>query len=253
MNEILSIRLVALRLARVFPNVKIFFDSAEGVLGKITIPRRLLLIKHGNKICLVFTKRRYESVADLIGCDYLGGENLLLESYQAGESTPHDFREIFQLLVEDMPEEHYLKILAARCDRVDGNNSEDPTSYVEIFGPDLVSLVNRGCSHYIGRHFENSINLLADDDGDVFGGGLLDMISDVCLLASSVDGNLKNRLLTDVVKVYGEDLVDFVCERSREIYRSVQFRFDPNLLLRSLLSDERPSPMKFNYYSPIGG
>lgn len=247
MNEILSIKLCALRSARIFPNIGIFFDPTEGVLGKITIPRRLFLIKRRKKILLVITKRRYEYVADLLGFESLGTENLLFESYQAGEYVLHDFEEIFKFVVENEPEEHYLKILKVRYNRLDIACSEDLSSPVDIFGEDLVSLVNRACCHYIGRRFENSIDVLADNDGEMFGNDLLELISDICLLAPSIDNNLRNRLLSDAVGIYGQDLVDLICEKSREIYRHIYFRFSPNLLLQSLLSDERPSPRIFDY------
>ena len=247
MHELLSIKLCALRSARLFPRISIHFKPAEGVLGRVTIPRSLFLFKRDKRMFLVFTKNRIQAGRNVFGLEYLESEDLLFESHEAGEHTTHDFGELFQFIVKEKPEEHYLNVLAGDYDKEDNKNAGDSSSPIEIFGSDLTSLVNRCCCHNIGKRFEGSIDVLHSYDEDCFGRDLLDMISDVCILAPSQDVQLRNRLLKEARHLFGCDLVDFVADRSREIFEKIRWRFNPNLFIRLLLAEERISPRDFDY------
>ena len=246
MQELLSIKLFALRAARIFPNISINFKPDEGVLGRVAIPRRLFLIKRSNKLNLVFTKSRFENVHDLFYCEALDAKNLLFESYQAGEYTTHDFLEFFDFMLKKGCQEHYLGILAEKFNRLDKENLEDHSSPIELFGEDLTRFVNRSCCHHIGKRFENSIDLLESDDEECWGRDLLDLISDLCLLAPSDDSHLNERMLKGTVDEFGGELVNFVRDRSQDIFYNVEHRFTPNLFLNYLLSEEAPQPHYFN-------
>lgn len=246
MHDILSIKLYALRAARLFPQVKIYFDPAEGVLGRATIPRHLFLLKRRGQLFLVFTKMRFENIHKIFNNKSSEGEELLFESYEAGEYTRHPFGELFQFLIKEEPHQHYLKILVADLNKKDREDLNSLASPIKIFGEDTTFLINRMCCNDIGRQFENSINLLESGDEDHWGRDVLDSISDVCLLAQAQDPSLNDRLLKATIAEFGDDFVGFVRDRSQEIYGRIRHRFNPNLFIRLLLSEEWPSPSEFD-------
>ncbi len=245
MQEILSIRLFALRVARLFPKIKIYLKPPVGLFGVVVVPRRLFLVKRHHQLIMVFTKGAYEGISDVIGCEQLGRECLLFESHAANESFPHNFEDFWDFMIKNEPGQHYLECLEKRLNRDDGEGSQTDFSPRGLFGEDLVRMVNRVCCHHVGKYFERPVDLLGDDDGDYWGQDLLDMISDICLLAPSTDFEQRQRILSPNLNTFGSDLVEFVDERSKEIFRDIKGRFNPNLLLQLLLSDDVPSSVYF--------
>lgn len=247
MSEILSIKLFAARAARIFPGIKIRYEPKGGLLGKFMVPRRLFLVERSSMLFLVFTNSGFEHLHNVLDCKPQDISSLLYDDYQAGEYTPLNFRELFDFLTEKNSENHYLMRLLTKYDRQDKEGLEDQSSFVSAYGESCTNLINKCCLHSIGKRFEYPIDVLRGDEMDIFGNDFVDMIFDVCLVAPYGDENSKNRILKDHMDTFGRDLVDFVYERSQEFFREISYRFRPELFLQSLISDDAPSPGKFEY------
>jgi len=131
-----------------------------------------------------------------------------------------DLKDVFDFLNQNFPEKHYASYL---LDDFKNERNEDAD---DSFGEDFMDLICKACCHSVSKyHFTNAIELVTEDDAEVFGADIIEMVDEFALLAKHLDSTVSQRITLLHNKMFGEEMVEIAKNKVEETYNKFKFRF----------------------------
>jgi len=101
-------------------------------------------------------------------------------------------------------------------------NEDDDDS----FGEDYMDLICKACCHSVSKyHFTNHIDLVTEDDAEVFGADIIEMVDEFALLAHQLNSTVSQKITLLNNNVFGEDMVEIKKYKVAETYKDFRTRF----------------------------
>ena len=129
-------------------------------------------------------------------------------------------KEVFDFLNQNFPEKHYASYL---LDHFKNERNEDAD---DSFGEDFMDLICKACCHSVSKyHFTNAIELVTEDDAEVFGADAIEMVDEFALLANHLNSTVSQKITLLHNNIFGEEMVEIAKNKVEETYNEFKFRF----------------------------
>jgi hypothetical protein len=131
-----------------------------------------------------------------------------------------DLKDVFDFLNQNFPEKHYASFWYEQC--ISERNEDADDSY----GEDFMDLICKACCHSVSKyHFTNPIDLVTEDDVEVFGADTIEMVDEFALLAHQLNSTVSQKITLLNNNVFGEDMVEITKYKVAETYNDFRTRF----------------------------
>jgi hypothetical protein len=129
-------------------------------------------------------------------------------------------KEVFDFLNQNFPEKHYASYL---LDHFKNERNEDADA---SFGEEFMDLICKACCHSVSKyHFTNAIELVTEDDAEVFGADAIEMVDELALLANHLNSTVSQKITLLHNNIFGEEMVEIAKNKVEETYNEFKFRF----------------------------
>ena len=129
-------------------------------------------------------------------------------------------KDVFDFLNQNFPQKHYASYL---LDHFKNERNEDADT---SFGEDFMDLICKACCHSVSKyHFTNAIELVTEDDAEVFGADAIEMVDEFALLANHLNSTVSQKITLLHNNIFGEEMVEIAKNKVEETYNKFKFRF----------------------------
>jgi len=173
------------------------------------------IFKNANRVLLIHSKYDAEPTIN-----HNKAVNLLKDGVLIFSIYDPSLAEVFDFLNLNFPEKHYASRLYKEC--IGQRNEAADAS----FGEDLMDLICKACCHSVSKyHFTNAIELVTEDDAEVFGADIIEMVDEFALLANHLNSTVSHKITLLHTNIFGEEMVEIAKNKVEETYNKFKFRF----------------------------